>query len=450
MVKKSVILILLLASLSSNSQNLISYVTVNPDNAYIGQPVELKVSVYTTTWFTSGIDVGNIKVDGALTVYFRSLSQSRSFSGKKYAGVEFFYNLFPTKEGKIVIPPLEILVESPKEGDYKGIKHTVKTKSKSITVKGVPLGYDPENWLVSRSLNVTEKWSNSLDNVKVGDVLQRTISRSANGTLTEFIPETKWDSVSGVSLYPKRPFTKTNKSKTGVSAQRSETINYLFEKEGKIIIPGIEYVYWNSSNKRFYKKQIDTITLNVSPNANLAMLESIKNSLQKEKNELIEEEEKDFLILGLSPKTFFKYLLALIVGCYIFINLLKKAYRFFIAYRNKHLHSEKYAFSKVIETIKKNNFKSFVTNCNSWIIKLDIKESSWSSFLNNYGTQELNEVFNKMNETTFKNNKDCDSKSYMILLDELKKSRKNYFILHKEKASKKRKGTKWINPTTID
>ena len=404
MVKKSVILILFwLASFYGYGQNFVSYVTVNPDNAYIGQPVELKVSVYTTTWFTSGIDVGNIKVDGALTVYFRSLSQSKTFSGKKYAGVDFFYNLFPTKAGEIIIPPLEILVESPKEGGYKGIKHTIKTKAKSLTVKGVPLGYDPGNWLVSRSLNVIEKWSAPLNKVKVGDVLQRTISRSANGTLAEFIPETKWDSVSGVSLYPKRPVSKTNKSKTGVSAQRSETVNYLFEKEGEITIPGVEYVYWNSSYKRFYKKQIDSVTINVSPNADLAMLESIKNSLQKEKEELLVEEDKAFLIFGLSPKTFIKYLLGFIIGIYILLKLIKKGYHLYINYRNRYLKSENYAFNKVVKTIKEKKFKAFLISCNSWLIKLELKETSWDLFLKKYGTQKLKEVFNEMNETTFKN-----------------------------------------------
>ena len=451
MVKRlNILIIFFLASFYSYGQNFISYVTVNPDNAYIGQSVELKVSVYTTTWFTSGIDVGNIKVDGALTVYFRSLSQTKTFSGKKYAGVDFFYNLFPTKDGEIIIPPLEILVESPKEGDYKGIKHTIKTKAKSLNVKGVPLGYDPGNWLVARNLNVTEKWSASLNNVKVGDVLQRTISRSASGTLSEFIPETKWDSIAGVSLYPKRPISKTNKSKTSVSSQRLETVNYLFEKEGEITIPGIEYVYWNFSNKKFYKKQIDSVTINVSPNADLAMLKSIKNSLQKEKEEAIIEEEKEFLILGMTPKTFLKYLLILILGVYVAIKLLKRAYSSYVNYRKTYLKSEKYAFNKAKKSLHKKDFKSFLSHCNTWLTKLEIKHISWDVFLNKYGTPQLIELAQKMSETIFKNQQEGDSKSYTKFLEELKKSRKDYFKQQKENSSTKLKDTKWLNPTSFD
>ena len=111
-----------LLSLQIYSQNLISYITVNTNEAYIGQPVQLKVSVFTTTWFTKGVDIGNIQVDGALTVYFRSLSNSRMINGKKYSGVDFYYNLFPTEEGTLQIPVLEIQIESPKVGDYNGNK----------------------------------------------------------------------------------------------------------------------------------------------------------------------------------------------------------------------------------------------------------------------------------------------------------------------------------------
>lgn len=451
MVKKSVIILLLcLASFTSYSQSLISYVTVNPDKVYIGQPVELKVSVYTSTWFTSGINVGNIKVDGALTVFFRSLSQSRKFSGKQYAGVDFFYNLFPTKEGEIVIPPLEILVESPNEGGYKGIKHTVRTKPKTITVNAVPLGYSSENWLVSRSLNVTEKWSAPLNKVKVGDVLQRTISRNASGTLSEFIPETKWDSVVGASIYPKRPITKTNKTKVSVSAQRSETVNYLFEKEGEITIPGIEYVYWNSSNKRFYKKQIDTIRINVMPNPDLTMLDSIKKSLQKEKEEEIVEEENELLILGLKPLTFLKYLGFLIVGIFLLIKLFIKGYSSYTNYRKKYLQSEVYAFNNLIKTINHKDFKAFLAKTNHWVSKLTMKEASWNNFLNTYGSSELKDIVNKMNETIFKQQKPCEPNLYSQLLQELKRARKNYFNQQSEKLSSKTKQNKWLNPTSSD
>jgi len=437
----------MLISFSAISQKLISYVTLNPSNAYIGQPVELKISVFTTTWFTAGIDVGNIQIDGALTVYFRSVSTNRDFGGVRYVGVDFLYNVFPTKEGVITIPSLSIDVESPEEGGYKGIKHIVKTKPKSINVKGVPLGYNPNNWLVATRLNISQKWSTSLKNVKVGDVIQRSIKRTAGGTLSEFIPETQWDSIDGISIYPKRAIVNTHKSKTAISSSRTEMVNYLFEKEGEIIIPSIEYLYWNSYSKKFYHKQIDSVIINVKPNADLAMLASIKKSLQKEQEEIVEEKkDSPFLILGLTIKEFAKYLILTIFVVVVIFFVWKKLRRIFIEKRAKRLQSEAYAYGKVTKAISSNNYINFIKQLNSWLQKLSQESMSFSEFTSKYGTDELTVVLNKMNEAYFKKPTQCDAKSFRELKVAMNKSRKNYFI-HQKKSKDINRQSSWLNPT---
>lgn len=443
-------IVIWLISFSGFSQSLISYITVNPDNVYIGQPVQLKVSVYSSTWFTKGIDLGNIQVDGALTVYFRSVSNSRDFNGKKYAGVDFYYNLFPTKDGTIKVPVIEINVESPKEGGYKGIKHSIKTKPKSIEVKGVPLGYDPNYWLVATSLNVTEKWLTSLQNVKVGDVIQRSISRAAGGTLSEFIPKTVWDSVIGVSIYPQRPSINTKKSKTGVSSSRNETVSYLFEKEGEITIPAIEYLYWNSGNKKFYRKQIDSITLTVKPNADLAMLATIKKSLQKEKEgATIEETEAPFLIFGMTAKEFAKNVIFLIIGSFLFITLFNISRRKYKNYKIKRLQSEGYTFRNVIRAIEKKDFLTFLNVVNTWLRKVNYKKESLNEFVSEYGSEELKTVLSTMNDSYFNQQKSIHTNSFKVLMKNLKNARKS-FITQQAKINKGKTTKNWLNPLSID
>lgn len=447
MVKK-IIILLLLISIKGYSQNLISYVTVNTNEAYIGQPIQLIVSVYTSTWFTAGIDIGNIQVDGALTVYFRSVSNTRTFSGKKFAGVDFFYNVFPTKKGELTIPSLSINVESPKAGDYKGIKHIVKTKPKTVNIKDVPLGYDPNNWLVATSLNINEKWSAPLKGIKVGDVVQRIINRSAGGTLSEFIPATQWDTVKGISIYPKRPQVKTNKSKTGVSASRTETVNYLFEKKGKVIIPSIEYVYWNSYNKKFYRKMIDSLIIDVKPNADLAMLASIKKSLQKEKIEEAKEEEP-FLIFGLTSLDFLKYLIIFLISVYILYIIVKYIYRMYNEKYAVYQRSESYAFKKVKKALDQNDYSSFIRSGNTWLSKLNGNFSTLQDFVKNFGTKELDDILKEINENYFKHHKTSNKNSFRSLSQELSISRRKYLEAKKISTSGS-KNNKWLNPTSTD
>ena len=439
----SILLLFWLVSFSVMSQKLMSYVSLNQNSAYIGQPVELKVSVFTTTWFTAGVDVGNIKVDGALTVYFRSVSTSKMVGNQRYSGVEFYYNLFPTKNGTIEVPVLEIRVESPEEGGYKGIKRTTKTKAKTLTVKPIPLGYDPNNWLVASSLTVKENWSKPITTVKVGDVLQRTISRTANGTLSEFIPASKTDSISDVSLYPKRPKVKTNKSKTGVSASRSETVNYLFEKEGEVVLPPVEYVYWNFSTKKFYKKRIDSIHIQVQPNADLAMLETIKKSLQKE---IIAEEKADepLQIMGYPPKTFAKYVIYGLLLLIVFYKILKITISWIKKKRVAYLASESHSFSQLKKAIRIADYGQVMIASKSWLVKVNLPHTSLTEVAKKYNMESLIEVLNGINTTIFKEKSKASKSQYDALLKQIILLRKQ--VQSTNSPKKKAERPKWLNP----
>lgn len=439
---KHIVLVFFVSCIQSYGQNFVSYVSVNHESAYIGQPIQLTVSVYTNTWFTSGIDVGNIQVEGALTVYFRSVSNSRDFSGKKYAGVDFIYNIFPTKAGEIIIPELTIHVESPKPGDYKGLKHVIKTKQKSININDVPVGYDPNNWLVSSSLNITEKWNISLNNVNVGDVLQRTISRSAAGTLSEFIPAQQWDSVQGVSIYPTRPKTETHKSKTAVSAKRIETVNYLFEKEGEIILPKIEFIYWNFYNKKFFKKVIDSTVIQVAPNADLEMLASIKKQLEQDNQEPELLEDKPFLIFGFTLKQFLLITILCVIGFYILIRLIKRIFNYSKKRYEKYLDSEKYYFNKVSKSLKHNDAHTFMRHLTVWTLRLNINEHNFDYFLKTYGTQELKSEYQNLKIKLYDSRSKVTTVNYQSILISLKASRKKYLT----KSIKHKSYSGWLNP----
>ena len=68
--------------------HLFSEVNIDRSKVYVGEPVEVSVGIYTSTWFTKGVNFGNIKVNGAFTVYFRSVSSSKQMNGKNY-GMRF-------------------------------------------------------------------------------------------------------------------------------------------------------------------------------------------------------------------------------------------------------------------------------------------------------------------------------------------------------------------------
>ena len=101
------ILLFLLLHLSVNlswaqTPTIFSEVSVNKNNVYVGEAVEVTIGIYTSTWFTQGVDIGNISINGAFSVYFRSVSTVKKTNGKSYAGVQFIYNVFPFEKNLLL------------------------------------------------------------------------------------------------------------------------------------------------------------------------------------------------------------------------------------------------------------------------------------------------------------------------------------------------------------
>ena len=380
--KKLFFIYMLFLSQLTSAQHLTSSVSVNTSRVYVGEPVEVTVSVFTSTWFTAGLDIQNIKVNGAFTVPFRSLSTSKTIKGKTYAGVQLFYNVFPYSEEDIEFPALTIEVETPDNGGYKGVKRKVKTKPKTIKVRPIPPGFKKSDWLVTPDLTVKDAWSGDLKNVKVGDVLERRIHRNAAVTVSELIPPVAWDSIENVSYYPDRPFTQNNKTKTSFSAERTDAMRYLFLKEGEVTIPEITLMWWNAARKKVYKRTLKEVVINVQPNPDLGMVTSIKDSLDAMAAASIAdspEEKKPFEFLGMNWKQ-------LSVAVLLLILLLKYGWKLlqFIwkKYQTKHrayLKSEKYYFDLFLKSLHKSDeekLKAFYC----WLDGLTLKEYTLDYF----------------------------------------------------------------------
>ncbi|MGB1003981.1 MAG: BatD family protein [Salibacteraceae bacterium] len=372
-----------------SQRSLWSEVSLNKKSVYQGEPIEVTVSVYTATWFTKGVNVQNIQVNNAFTVYFRSLSTSKVIDGKTYAGVQFFYNVFPYTSNNVVFPSLNISVETPNEGDYKGLKRTVKTSSKTITVKPIPSSFDPNQWLVTNNCTVKNHWNSSLKNVKVGDVIERSIYRSASGTVSELIPPVVWDSISGVSLYPNRSETNNHKSKTDISADRTDKMRYLFEKEGEIEFPEMTFFWWNPVHKKLYKKTLPKVIIEVAANPDLGIVTSIKDSLNAQV-QVSEENTADevFLLWGSPVDEWLKRILVAVITWILVVRIIAPIFNKIGMKYAQYQGSERYYFNQIIWAKLGWNSRNLKSIQYRWLDELKLHEPSLTSFWNQYGNKQ--------------------------------------------------------------
>jgi len=435
------LLLALIIPLAVVSQELWSEVSLNKSSVYVGEPVEVSISVYTSTWFTRGIDPGNIKVNGAFTVYFRPVSTSFQKNGKNYAGVKLIYNVFPYTEKDIVFPSLDIRVETPAEGDFKGVARVVKSKERNIRVKPIPPGFNQEGWLVTTGMSVYDNWTSDLKNVKVGDVLSRNIRREAQGTVSELIPPVQWDSIPGVSPYPSRSTVENNQSKTAISAVRKETMRYLFEKEGEVQLPEMVFTWYNPVQQKLYKRTLKAIVIQVQPNPDLGMLASIRDSLQVEQALAMQDAEKDkpFTILGFSLEQFGGMVLAIVIILYVLVFLGKRLVKRIRENRKRYRHSEAFYFDRFVHLARAKKPGEALNALYRWIDELHLAEPSLDHFAEKFGSESLQKEVLKVQIPESRINS-----SLSFNIPEWSKARKKYLI--KGSVRDEKLQPYWINP----
>lgn len=425
---------------SAQAQKLWSEVRMNKSQVYVGEPVEVTVSVFTSTWFTAGVDPGNIKVEGAYTVFFRNVSTSKTVNGATVSGVDMIFNVFPSGAKDIVFPELQIEVESPADGDFKGRKHVIKTKPHTVKVRPIPPGFEPELWLVSNSVSVRQHWDGNLKNVKVGDVITRTVTRDVANTVSQLIPAVAWDSVSGVSEYPARSNVESHRSKTAISATRTESIRYLFEKEGEVIIPEMEFTWWNAYHKKLYKRTLPEVKITVQPNPDLGMLASIRDSLEAQiaaTEAVVDEEEKPFTILGMSVQRFVMVSLITIFLLILMIVLLKRGLKYRKQYLENYHNSERYYWKQFARSAKGKDTKLMIEKLYQWLDQLALPQSTATHFAKHFGSLELQNEVSDLEEA-------LGNSKITVIIDVQKWKEARRVYLHSAKQAYENRT--WINP----
>ena len=423
------------------SQELWSEVSIDKSSVYVGEPVQVKISVFTSTWFTRGADLGNIKVNGAFTVYFRPVSSSVVKDGKTYAGVELIYNVFPYSEKDIVFPSLDIAVETPPEGDYKGVRQLVKSPEKPIRVKPVPSGFSQDEWLVTTRVSLSDNWQGDLQHVKVGDVLVRRISIEAQATVSELIPPVRWDSIPGASLYRARSTVENNKTRTSFSATRRETMRFLFEKEGEVTIPEMVFSWYDPVQRQLFKRTLKEIKIEVQPNPDLGILASIRDSLRVAQAEAMQETKEDepIRIWGLTPGRFAVVVILAVLFVYFSMLFTRRLLRFLKIGREHYRNSEAFYFHEFKKAAGRKDIKSIAQALYRWIDELKLPEPSVAYFAMNYGSKELQEEARMIAADV-----NIPQSGLKLQLKEWHKARKKC-LEAKMKPSRDRL-TGWINP----
>jgi len=199
----------------------------------------------------------------------------KNIGGINYKVIEISFALFPQSSGTLQIPAGQFAGYIPTTRNdpffgslfSNGKRFNLSADEFQIDVKAKPTQIT-DHWLPASDLALSEKWSNDLSDLRVGEPITRTIVINAQGVTANQLPEIKIAENDLYRVYPDQPVLNEEPRPVGMIAQRSESIAFVPSKAGDIELPAVAIKWWDTQNNRLRTATLPSQTIKVKPAVN--------------------------------------------------------------------------------------------------------------------------------------------------------------------------------------
>lgn len=256
---------------AGSHRELFADVSSFKQTTYVGVPVVISLKIYIAVSVANlsleQFDIPNAKIQQQ----GKSIQYQDTQGNTNYQVVEQKYLVTPTAAGEITIPALKIrgvrAGQNQRGGGFFAMMDqqpfVISSKPLTLKVKSIPVGVNPMTWLPANSLNVSESWSQSSRQVKVGEAITRTITINTDGVMATSLPELEFSKPQGVNAYP----DKANSSDVIVGgklrAHKTFKIAYVPTQAGKIEFPATKIEWWDLKSDTMQHAQIPATSFEV-------------------------------------------------------------------------------------------------------------------------------------------------------------------------------------------
>ena len=284
----------------ANNEDLFLEVQATPDKPFVQSQVIYSLRLYRRVQIAqASLSEPELK-EAVIEKLGEDSNYTTQIKGVDYWVTERKYAIFPQQSGVLTIPALtlnaEIVSAQAGRNSFFGqaITQNKRVSSKPITlnVQAVPEALKQAAWLSAESLQLTEQWSDSQLQVKVGEPLTRTVTLVAKGSTVGQLPELSTQiAVEGIKTYPDQPQLQEAKNNDGLTAMRQEKIAFIANKAGEYQLPAIDVAWFNSKTQQLETAHLPAVTIKalavteavetqVAPTVQVPQITSVENQDQ--------------------------------------------------------------------------------------------------------------------------------------------------------------------------
>lgn len=245
---------------------------VDHTESYVQAQILYTVKVYRAV-ATRQPRLSDLGVDG-VEVLSEVAGEERTYdsilNGKAYNVVERVYALFPQESGELTIAPARFEARVLRDGRITGRK---VFESDAIQVKVNPIPPPPAEypnaaWLPAKSVELTQEWSRSPENLPAGEPVTRHIRVTALGQIETQIPVIEPAVSDSIKVYPDKPELRSVAVPKGILASRKDQYAMIGSKAGVVELPALNLPWWNIDTGAWEVASLPGTTMNVLPSAN--------------------------------------------------------------------------------------------------------------------------------------------------------------------------------------
>ena len=227
---------------------------VDQEKAYVQQQIVFTVRLYRAVNTHYARLTEPSAGDSIIEKLGDDIQYDKHIDGTRYVVTERRYAIFPQQSGELTIDSINFTadVNDPsRRGSNRFLNTTrpISVNSKSIKIAVQPQPKNASNpWMPATEVVLADKWSNSSNQLTVGEPVTWTILLYAQGLSESQIPEIQLPKVDGLQFYPDSPQKERQVNDKGILGQRIEKLAVIPSKEGEITIPSIEISWWDTKS----------------------------------------------------------------------------------------------------------------------------------------------------------------------------------------------------------
>lgn len=223
----------------------------NPsENFIVNQQVTLFIEIGTSTWFSAGTRLAYLDLANAIVKQRSSTATnySEQVSGETWSMQLWEIQIYPQQEGKYTIPALDIYV-SIAQSSRQSVAGEISIQPLHFNAS-LPSPKPQYAWFSGKNLVVEQEWQLSSESPKVGDSVTRSISISANDTLSILMPKFEQTSEKAGYVSYLNPAKRSDKYDRGdFTSNLNQSQSNILQVGGEVVFPDFSFQFWDTERQ---------------------------------------------------------------------------------------------------------------------------------------------------------------------------------------------------------